>query len=107
MITRSFSKRGSSTPILPPTGTPMPTSFRPSSTPTFPEMSCGGSTVSASSPPGPRGVDHIDMDWCSDNDIGVANVPSYGENTVAEHVFALLLAISRNIVDAADRTRRG
>jgi len=53
------------------------------------------------------GVDHIDMDWCSDNDIGVANVPSYGENTVAEHVFALLLAISRNIVDAADRTRRG
>lgn len=53
------------------------------------------------------GVDHIDMDWCGDNDIGVANVPSYGENTVAEHVFALLLAISRNIVDAADRTRRG
>jgi len=53
------------------------------------------------------GVDHIDMEWCSDNDIGVANVPSYGENTVAEHVFALLLAISRNIVDAADRTRRG
>ncbi len=27
----------------------------------------------------------------------MANVPSYGENTVAEHTFALILALSRNI----------
>jgi D-lactate dehydrogenase len=37
----------------------------------------------------------------------VAHVPTYGDHTVAEHVFALLLAISHNLVEAVDRTRRG
>lgn len=53
------------------------------------------------------GFDHIDMDHCRDNGIAVANVPAYGKNTVAEHAFALILAISHRIVDAVDRTRRG
>ncbi|MFO7534047.1 MAG: hydroxyacid dehydrogenase [Candidatus Limnocylindrales bacterium] len=53
------------------------------------------------------GVDHIDLDWCREHDVVVANVPSYGDNTVAEHVFALLLAVSRHLVEAVDRTRRG
>ncbi len=53
------------------------------------------------------GFDHIAMEHCNEHGIKVANVPTYGENTVAEHVFALLGAISHNIVDAADRTRRG
>lgn len=53
------------------------------------------------------GVDHIDLDWCRAHDVVVANVPSYGDNTVAEHVFALLLAVSRHLVEAVDRTRRG
>ncbi|WP_375260812.1 hydroxyacid dehydrogenase [Palleronia sp.] len=53
------------------------------------------------------GFDHIDMDHCRENDIAVSNVPTYGTNTVAEHAFALLLAISHRIVEAADRTRRG
>jgi D-lactate dehydrogenase len=53
------------------------------------------------------GFDHIDMEYCRENHIAVANVPSYGENTVAEHVFALLLAISHHLVEAVDRTRRG
>ncbi len=53
------------------------------------------------------GVDHIDMDHCRDKGITVSNVPSYGKNTVAEHAFALILAISHRIVEAADRTRRG
>jgi D-lactate dehydrogenase len=53
------------------------------------------------------GFDHIDVDYCRDNDITVCNVPSYGDNTVAEHVFALLLAISHNLVEAANRTKRG
>lgn len=53
------------------------------------------------------GVDHIDIDWCREHDVPVANVPAYGENTVAEHVFALLLAVNRHIVEASDRTRRG
>ena len=53
------------------------------------------------------GFDHIALDHCNERGIRVANVPSYGENTVAEHVFALLGAISHKLVEAADRTRRG
>lgn len=53
------------------------------------------------------GFDHVDLDTCSENGVKVANVPIYGENTVAEHVFALLLAISHHLIDAVDRTRRG
>jgi D-lactate dehydrogenase len=51
------------------------------------------------------GFDHIDLDYCDANDITVCNVPVYGDNTVAEHVFALLLAISRKMIAAVDRTR--
>lgn len=43
------------------------------------------------------GFDHIDLAFCRERGIPVANVPSYGENTVAEHTFALILALSRNI----------
>ncbi len=43
------------------------------------------------------GFDHIDLAGCRARGILVANVPSYGENTVAEHTFALILALSRNI----------
>ena len=53
------------------------------------------------------GFDHIDLDLCREQGIKVANVPTYGDNTVAEHVFALLLALSHKMVDAVDRTRRG
>lgn len=53
------------------------------------------------------GVDHIDMDYCRDRGITVCNVPIYGENTVAEHVFALLLAISHRLLEAVERTRSG
>lgn len=53
------------------------------------------------------GYDHIDTAWCAERGIRVANVPAYGDNTVAEHVFALILAISHNLVEAVERTRRG
>lgn len=53
------------------------------------------------------GFDHIDLDYCKDKGITVCNVPVYGDNTVAEHVFGLLLAISHNLIAAVDRTRRG
>jgi D-lactate dehydrogenase len=42
------------------------------------------------------GFDHIDLAVCEGADIAVQNVPRYGENTVAEHTFALILALSRN-----------
>lgn len=53
------------------------------------------------------GFDHIDLDYCREHDIMVCNVPTYGENTVAEHVFALLLAISHRLGESVDRTRKG
>jgi len=43
------------------------------------------------------GFDHIDVASCCERGILVSSVPSYGENTVAEHTFALILALSRNI----------
>ena len=43
------------------------------------------------------GFDHIDIDACEKRGIAISNVPHYGENTVAEHTFALILALSRNV----------
>ncbi len=53
------------------------------------------------------GYDHIDMSACADRGILVANVPHYGENTVAEHAFAMLLALTRKIHRCYERTVRG
>ncbi|HSE43441.1 MAG TPA: hydroxyacid dehydrogenase [Acidobacteriota bacterium] len=51
------------------------------------------------------GFDHIDLAECRRRGIVVANVPSYGEYTVAEHTFALILSLSRNIHKAYMRMR--
>ena len=52
------------------------------------------------------GFDNIDLEVCSKKKITVCNVPFYGENTVAEHTFALILSLSRNIHKAYVRTLR-
>lgn len=53
------------------------------------------------------GFDHIDLAACRKRRIAVANVPFYGENTVAEHAFALILGLSRKVHEAYLRTIRG
>src|SRR3989344_9462637 len=53
------------------------------------------------------GFDHIDLAAAKARGITVSNVPFYGENTVAEFTFALLLALSRRIIDADERVRAG
>lgn len=53
------------------------------------------------------GYDHIDLEACKKKNILVSNVPSYGIETVAEHTFALILAISRKIIESFERTRKG
>ena len=53
------------------------------------------------------GYDHVDLAACRARDIPVSNVPTYGENTVAEHTFGLILALSRKIHQAYVRTVRG
>jgi D-lactate dehydrogenase len=52
------------------------------------------------------GFDHIDIKACAARKISVSNVPFYGENTVAEHTFALILSISRNVHKSYVRTLR-
>ena len=51
------------------------------------------------------GFDHIDLVACRERNITVSSVPSYGENTVAEMAFGLLLTLSRRIYEAYDRIR--
>lgn len=51
------------------------------------------------------GFDHIDLPACRRRGIAVANVPSYGENTVAEHAIALLMALVRRLPRAIAQTR--
>ena len=53
------------------------------------------------------GYDHIDLAACKERGIAVANVPSYGENTVAEHTFALILALSRHVHKSYLRATQG
>ncbi|MCX6792866.1 MAG: NAD(P)-binding domain-containing protein [Candidatus Falkowbacteria bacterium] len=43
------------------------------------------------------GFDHIDLKQSTAQKVKVVNVPTYGENTVAEHAFALILNLSRNV----------
>ncbi len=50
------------------------------------------------------GFDHIDLKECGKKKITVCSVPYYGENTVAEHTFGLILSLSRNIHKAYVRT---
>ncbi len=53
------------------------------------------------------GFDHIDIKESQKRNIAVCNVPFYGENTVAEHTFALILALSRNVHKSYVRGLRG
>ncbi len=53
------------------------------------------------------GFDHIDLTACKERGISVCNVPTYGERTVAQHTFALLLALTRKLILSAEQVRQG
>lgn len=53
------------------------------------------------------GFDHVDMQAADERDIAVVTVPNYGENTVAEHAFALLLALARHLPQTLETTKDG
>ncbi|OGH17741.1 MAG: hypothetical protein A2868_00155 [Candidatus Levybacteria bacterium RIFCSPHIGHO2_01_FULL_40_15b] len=53
------------------------------------------------------GFDHVDIEECKRRNITISTVPTYGENTVAEHAFALIFAISRRIIESHERVREG
>ena len=44
------------------------------------------------------GFNHIDLEYCKKRNIAVLNVPKYGESTVAEFAFGLLINIARHII---------
>lgn len=51
------------------------------------------------------GYDHLDVKECQVRNIIASYIPSYGENTVAEFAFALILALSRKVYSAVDNFR--
>lgn len=51
------------------------------------------------------GYDHIDITECKKRGIAVSSVPTYGEYTVAEYTFALILCLSRKVYQAYDQIR--
>lgn len=53
------------------------------------------------------GVNHIDLDYAKQRNITVVNVPNFGENTVAEHTFALLLMLARKLPDTINSVKDG
>lgn len=53
------------------------------------------------------GCDHIDMAACAGRGIQVAHVGGYGQNTVAEHTFALMFSLSRRIRESTEAAVSG
>jgi D-lactate dehydrogenase len=51
------------------------------------------------------GFNHIDTQAAKSKNILVCNVPAYGTATVAEHTFALLLSLSKQIPTISNRTK--
>ena len=52
-------------------------------------------------------VDHLDLAACAARGVAVCHVPHYGETTVAEHTFALILALSRRLREVMALPRGG
>lgn len=53
------------------------------------------------------GYDHIDLEAAKAKGITVCNVPAYGNKTVAEYTFALLLALTRKLNVSLSRAASG
>jgi len=53
------------------------------------------------------GMDHIDIEYFMPRNVAIKNVGLYGENTVAEHTFALMLSLSRKIHESYVETVKG
>lgn len=53
------------------------------------------------------GYDHIDLKYAYEKGIPVVHVPDYGSHVIAEHVFALLLASIRRVLEGEAETEAG
>ena len=52
------------------------------------------------------GFDHIDIDYCKENNIKVAHMPAYSPKSIAEHSLALLLNLTRKIKNSYQKTEK-
>ena len=53
------------------------------------------------------GFDHIDLEACKTRNIMVCSVPTYGDNTVAEYAFGLIIALARKFKPTFERVEKG
>ncbi|MBQ3102133.1 hydroxyacid dehydrogenase [bacterium] len=53
------------------------------------------------------GFDHIGIDYCNSKNIKIYNAKHYGDNTIAEYTFAILLSVIRNIPSAMSDVKAG
>lgn len=53
------------------------------------------------------GFDHINLKIAKRKGIKVVNVPTYGDNTVAEHAMSLILGLSRKLFSSVERVKQG
>lgn len=51
------------------------------------------------------GYDHIDLAECKKRNIAVTFVPGYGDNTVAEYAFGLMINLTRKIYQSIDQIK--
>lgn len=53
------------------------------------------------------GFSNIDLKYCEENNIKIFNTPNYGNSTVAEYVFALILEVSKRIYETKSYLKEG
>ena len=53
------------------------------------------------------GYSNVDLEYCKSNNIYVFNAPNFGNSTVAEYVFALLLTLSKKIIQSQNAIYKG
>lgn len=53
------------------------------------------------------GVDHVDIDYCRENNILVSNCSGYSTSAVADLVFGMLISLYRNIIPCNEVVRDG
>ncbi len=53
------------------------------------------------------GYNVVDIEYCKNNNIVVTNVPTYGTEEVAQHVFALILELTNHVADYSKKALSG
>ena len=52
------------------------------------------------------GFSHVDLAYCKEKNIHIFNAPHYGDSSIAEYVFAILLTIIRKVIVAANDVKK-